>query len=587
MNGRIPENILDDVLSRVNIVEIISSYLPLKRAGRNFKALCPFHHEKTASFMVSPYRQIYHCFGCGESGNAFKFLMRYERLDFKEAVETLAKKAGVVLPEVTKQDYKNSSLVTELYRINELAAGFFEKNLNNPIGMGAMDYLLKRQLKKESISLFKLGYVPNSWDALMNFLRMRNSNLSLIEKAGLILQKPGGGYYDRFRNRIIFSIFDVKSRVVGFGARVLDNTLPKYINSPETFIYTKGKNLYGLNLAKDSIRDLDFVVIVEGYLDLIIPYQQDLKNIVASLGTALTLEQVRLLKRFTHNVVMVYDGDAAGELATLRTLDIFIEEGMNVKVVSLPSGYDPDSYVREKGIQSLKDMIHKAQGLLDFKMRTLKTHYDIKNIEDKAKIAHCMLETINKFTNAVLKSEYIRKLANELNIKEDALLQEARKTKEEKLNYRDFNAQVQKKALNVKPTEKLLIKLLLEERELIERIRHKLEPSDFHDEKTSKLVSAMFDLLGQGKDIEPNLLMNHCNDDDISQILCECMFLPDVAEQNKEKIIKDCIERLKSEKLKSKRQELCDQIKSAQDLGDEEKLQTLIQEFHCLVKKGE
>lgn len=582
---RIPDNILEDILTKVDIVEVISSHLPLKHTGRNFKALCPFHHEKTPSFMVSPDKQIYHCFGCGESGNAFKFLMRYERMEFPEAVEILAKKAGVVLPKTQSKDYKNESYITQFYKINEIVCFFYINSLNSKESEVAKNYLLKRGLKQETIKLFRLGYALEKWDALINYLRLKNFSLTLIEKAGLILSKEGGGYYDRFRNRIIFPIFDIKSRVLGFGARVLDNTLPKYINSPETPIYTKGKNLYGLNLSKDSIREKDFVVVVEGYLDFITPYQAGLKNIVASLGTALTLEQARLIKRYTHNVVMVYDGDTAGELATLRTLDIFIEEAMNVKVVSLPQEYDPDLFTRHKGIESFEDKIENAQNLFDYKLAVLKLLYNVKEIDGKTKIASSMLETISKFKNAILKSEYIKRLAQELDIREDALLQEIKKAKFER-SYADLDEAVQKKALNINPTEKLLIKLMLEERELIERIRQNLESTDFQDERISRIVSIMFDLIEQGKNIEPNILMNYLNEESIWQVLGESMFLPEVSLQNKEKIIDDCIKRIKCEKLRLKRQHLHDQIKTAQKLGDEEKLHRLMQEFHYLTKKA-
>jgi len=585
MAGRIPENILEDILGRVNIVEVISGFIPLKRAGRNFKAACPFHHEKTPSFMVSPDRQIYHCFGCGESGNAFKFLMRYERLEFLEAVETLAKKAGVVLPEVHKQDSKTASLITQLYKINELAASFYENNLNSPDGLRAKDYLLKRGMSKETIKSFKLGFAPDKWDALINNLRAKFINLSLLEKAGLILAKEGGGYYDRFRNRIIFPIFDIKSRVLGFGARVLDDTLPKYINSPETPVYVKGRNLYGLNFARDSIRESDFAVVVEGYLDFIIPYQEGLKNIIASLGTALTFEQVRLLKRYTHNVVMVYDADAAGELATLRSLDIFIEEEMNVRVVSLSKGFDPDLFVRKNGPASFKEKIDEACDLFDYKLGVLKSRFNFKEIEDKAKISSLMLETLAKLKNAVLKSEYIKKLAEDLDVGEDALLQELKKINSVK-TYVDLNEPLPRRALNINPTEKLLIKLMLEEAELIDRIRKVLEPADFQDERISRIVSIMFDLATQGKNIEPHLLINYLGDEDVSQIVCESIFMPeDLSAQDKERVIDDCIQRLKSKRLRLKRQHLHDQIKTAQNLGDEEGLHRLMEEFHYLIKK--
>src|SRR3989338_8302639 len=583
MPGRIPENILEDILSRVDIVEVISGYIPLKRAGRNFRALCPFHYEKTPSFMVSPDRQIYHCFGCSAGGNAFKFLMQYERLEFLEAVESLAKKAGVVLPQAQKQDVQTTSLITQLYKINELATSFYTHNLNSTEGGQAKNYLLKRGLNEESIKLFKLGLGLDKWDALMNALRQKNISLAVLEKAGLILNKEGGGYYDRFRKRIIFPILDIKSRPIGFGARVLDNTLPKYINSPETAIYTKGKNLYGLHLAKEAIKEFDFVVVVEGYLDFILPYQEGLKNIVASQGTALTIEQARLIKRYTHNVVMVYDADAAGELATLRTLDIFIEEAMNVRVVSLPQGFDPDLFVRKYGIKDFQKEIEQAQNLFDYKLKILKSRFSIKDIEGKAKVSCEMLPTINKFKNAVLKSEYIKQLTQGLDIKEDALLQELSKIKEAK-PYLDLHAQTAKKSPGINPTEKLLIKLMLEEREFIDRIKESLEPADFQDERVSRIVSIMFDLIEQDKEIEPKKIVNRIEDDDILQVICEATFMPEVSGQNKEEVIDDCIQRIKCEKLRLKREHLHDQIKTAQDTGDEDKLQRLMQEFHHLIK---
>ncbi|MFH1269813.1 MAG: DNA primase [Candidatus Omnitrophota bacterium] len=590
--GRIPDNILEDILSRVDIVELISGYIPLKRAGRNFRALCPFHHEKTPSFMVSPDRQIYHCFGCQAGGNAFNFLMQYERMEFLEAAQVLAKKAGVALPESQKQDYKTAGLITQLYKINELAVSFYESALNSQSGLEAKRYLLKRGISESTIKLFKLGYAPLNWDALISHLRNKGINISLLEKAGLVLPKEGGGYYDRFRNRVIFPIFDIKSRALAFGARLMPDTTkatgrdsPKYVNSPETPIYVKGRSLYGLSLAKDAIRDNDSVVVVEGYLDFIIPYQEGQRNIVASLGTALTTEQARLIKRYTHNVVMVYDADDAGEIATLRTLDIFIEEGINVKVVSLPEGFDPDLFVRKNGIGKFQQKIQQAENLFDYKLKILKSRHGIREIEAKALVSSEMLSTINRFKNAILKSEYIKRLAQELDIEEDALWQEANKVKEPKTYPGQDNRGSPRQALNINPTEKLLIKLMLEEEELIGHIRQRLEPADFQDERTSRIVSLMFELMEQGKNIEPNKLINYLNDNSISQIICESTLLPEISAQNKENIINDCITRLKNERLKNKKQRLHEQIKTAQESGDEEGLHRLMQEFHCLIKE--
>ena len=585
MPARIPENILEDILSRVDIVEVISGYLPLKKAGRNFKANCPFHHEKTPSFMVSPDKQIFHCFGCSESGNAFKFLMRYERMEFPEAVEMLAKKAGVILPETPREDSGAANLVTQLFKINEIAANFYANNLASPEAQKAKQYLLKRGISEEVIKALKVGFAPDKWDALINHLRSKQVPLSLIEKAGLILPKESGGYYDRFRNRIVFPIFDIKSRPIGFGARVLDETLPKYINSPETYIYTKGKNLYGLHLAKEALREKDFVMIVEGYLDFILPYQYGFKNIIASLGTALTIDQVRLIKRYTHNVVMVYDADNAGELATLRSLDMFIEEEMQVKVVSLPKGYDPDTFVRKFGAEEFAKKLETASTLYEYKLEFLKKRFNSGQIEDKAKIAHQMLESISKFKSAVLKSEYLKRLSRELDIEEDALHQETKKILP--LKHFAAGAQLQsKKPVHINPTEKMLIRLMLEENSCIERIRQNLEPADFQDERACRIVSIMFDLAQQGRNVEPRLLMHQLGEDEVSQVVCESMFTEDLPIQNREKLMNDCIQRLKSEKIRLRRQHLHDEIKTAQHLGDEDRLHRLMHEFHDLIKKG-
>ncbi|MDD5505283.1 MAG: DNA primase [Candidatus Omnitrophica bacterium] len=588
MPALIPENLLEDILGRVDIVEIISGYIPLKKAGRNFKANCPFHHEKTPSFTVSPERQIYHCFGCGESGNAFRFLMRHERMEFPEAVEMLARKTGVLLPEQNKPEIaRQASLTSQLYKINELAAGFYENNLGATGAAAWRDYLLSRGIKLQTIKQFHLGLAPSGWDSLINYLRSKGFSLSLMEKAGLILPKEGGGYYDRFRSRIIFPIFDIRGRVLGFGARVMDKTLPKYINSPETPVYVKGKNLFGLNLSKDYIREDDFVVIVEGYLDFMIPYQEGINNIVASQGTALTLEQIRLFKRYTHNAVMIYDGDTAGEIATLRSLDMLIEEGVNVKVVPLPKGMDPDTLVRKEGVNTLKDKIQDAKTLFDYKFEVLKCRHNMKEAHGKSRIAAEMLSTINKFDNAILRGEYVKRLSEGIKIPEHYILEELNKLKPNSSASSAAGPSVKKSASGINPAEKLLIKFMLEERELIEKIMQELTPADFTDMRTAKVVTVLHDLFIQGKNIEPSILMNYFSEEDASQLVCESMFMPELLGQDREKAVNDCIARVKVQRLKSQRERLHMQIKNAQSLGDEQKLNSLIKEFHNLIKKGD
>ncbi|MBU1125616.1 MAG: DNA primase [Candidatus Omnitrophica bacterium] len=584
MPGLIPEAVLEEILSRVDIVELIAGYIPLKRAGKNFKAVCPFHHEKTPSFMVSSERQIYHCFGCGESGNAFKFLIRHERMEFPEAVDFLAKKTGVILPQSIPQDRKTVNQSIQLYKVNELACSFYTQNLRNPEHVDAKRYLRERGLTDETLALFSLGYAVKKWDALVSFLRQKKAPLQVIENAGLVLPKDTGGYYDRFRNRLIFPIKDVKSRVIGFGARVLDESLPKYINSPETPVYVKGKNLFGLDLAKEHIRDNDCAVIVEGYLDCIIPYQYGIMNVVASLGTALTVEQIRLLKRYTHQVVMIYDADNAGELATLRSFDLLIDEDMRVKVASLPQGFDPDTFVRQYGIQAFRDRIDAAEDLFDYKLSVLLTRYRPKDVHGKAQISTLMLSTIQRFKNAVMRTEYIKQLAQVLDIREEALWQEIRKLKSPSVSTQE----VPSAALCTNPTERLLVKLMLEVPDCIRRVKELLEPSDFQDAQIGRIVSVIFDLAEQDKPIAANCLVNSVEGEGISKIIGESVFSPDeVSIEDRDRILDDCIQRIRNQGTRLKRQSLHEQIKAAQHLGDDERLQSLMREFHHLVRSSQ
>ncbi len=587
MQGLIPDIIIDDILSRIDIVELISGYIPLKRAGRNFKAPCPFHHEKTPSFVVSSDKQIFTCFGCGESGNAFKFLMRYERIEFPEAVRILAKKAGVILPDNERLNTRSVGLSTQLYKINELAAAFYQNLLSSGGSSQAREYIASRAINDSTLKLFKIGLSLDKWDALIEHLRAKGISLALLEKAGLVLLRDQGGYYDRFRKRIIFPIFDVKSRVLGFGARIYaedDKSGAKYLNSPETEIYTKGKNLYGLNFAKNAILENDTVIIVEGYLDCLIPYQEGIHNIVASLGTALTLDQAALLKRHTRNVVMIYDADNAGQMATLRSLDIFIDEEMSVKIVSLPAGLDPDSFVRQKGSAALKERISQAESLFDYKLRILKNRHDPSTPEGKAMIAFEMLPTIRRFKNAILTAEYVKKLAEALKVSETDLLLELKKVKTG-VNYQKTAPVSNKEPLNFNPTEKLLVKLMLEESSMIQEIRAHLSPGDFQDTRISKIVAMMFDFSLQGRNLEVNKFISHMDETD-SRLVCESLLNTELPSENRENIVQDCIKLIKHKKLNFRKVCLQEEIRAAENAKDEARLEKLRIEFCNLFKEG-
>ncbi|MBI2095309.1 MAG: DNA primase [Candidatus Omnitrophica bacterium] len=392
----IPDAVLSQIQERLDIVEVVSDFVPLRRAGRNFKANCPFHEERTPSFVVNPDKQIFHCFGCGVGGNVFSFLMKFEKKDFREVVEALAEKTGVEIPKDRTENPAAQKRTAQALEANRLALEFYhECLLTKAEAQTARRYLESRGIRRETIEHFKIGYAPESWDALYRALKDRASEETL-EKNGLVLPKKGGGFYDRFRGRVIFPILDAKGICVAFGGRVLDQSLPKYLNSPESEIYSKGRNLYGLFQARKSVRENDGAVVVEGYMDLIACHQAGVTGVVASLGTALTEEQARLIRRHTSNVTILYDADKAGEMATLRGLEIFLEQALEVKVVRLPEGHDPDSYLQERGGEALKAELAGAKSLFEFRLSLAKAKHDAGALEGRVKIANEMALLLGK-----------------------------------------------------------------------------------------------------------------------------------------------------------------------------------------------
>lgn len=590
MNNFFSETVINDILDRCNIVDLISSYLPLKRIGRSYKTNCPFHPEKTPSFIVSLEKQIFHCFGCGVGGNAITFVMQYEKINFREALEILAQRSGIPLPQSetsdfqkTKEDFKKN-----LYSLSEYACQFYHQNL---FGVheanSARTYLQNRGISKETAGHFKLGFAMPDWTALINHLKSKNIQLSAIEKAGLAIAKENGGFYDRFRDRIIFPIVDVKDRIIGFGGRVLDDTLPKYVNSPETPIYSKGKHLFGLNIAKEFLRKTDCAIVVEGYLDMIIPFESGIKNIVASLGTALTIDQIRLIKRYTNNIILLYDADLAGEIATLRTFELFIKEEVNAKIASLPKDHDPDSFVRDFGKEAFLKMILDAKSIFDYKLENLLAKYDPKSSCGKNDIIREILPLVKKFQSQTLKTEYIKKTAETLEVDEKALFEDLKNTKGDADTYEKINSlAISNYQLTEIPiTERMLVKLMLEEMHLVDQLRTIIDPSDFIVEPLRKIVQFIFDFFSEGKSYKPNILMNYLGDDKAIQIISELTALEIHDCPDKEKLIEDCVKRLKRDKISHLCEDMHKQIQIAQKTGNEEILNKLIVEYSGLLKQ--
>ena len=593
--GLIPNEVVAQVLDRCDIVEVIARYIPLKNIGRNYKALCPFHHEKTSSFIVSADKQIFHCFGCGVGGNVITFMMKQERLEFPEAVRLLAERAGIEIPSENDAAIRAATQTRQqFYKIHNLASKYFHENLlsdTTEAAKAAREYLKGRQVSLEMVKKFQLGFAVDKWDGLLKYLQKQDISLQAIEKTGLIIANPKrDGFYDRFRNRVIFPIFDSKSQCIAFGARSLDpNDGAKYINSSESAVYKKGQHLYGFNLAKEAVSRKDAVIVVEGYLDFIRPFQAGVENIVASCGTALTIDQIRLLGRYTKNVVMLFDADPAGEAAMIRSFDLLIEENLQVKVATLTQQEDPDSFVRKFGIEKFQERIDKAESLFDFKLKYLMTKHDYSSIEGRAKISIEMLATINKIDNAIIKSEYLKRLAGALGVGEGALNVELQKISSKAESGFSVTAAVppQKQSLDepIRPVERELLKLMLEENELIPLTRQEVDLSDFKNEPVRRVVQKMFDMHDEGQPASLANLMSSFEDQKVLQTISALMMSGETLLGDKKRIYGDCIQRLKEERLRSRRRYLMEQMHVAKNMGDSQKLVDLTQEFNQLIKR--
>ncbi|MBM3205610.1 DNA primase [Candidatus Shapirobacteria bacterium] len=422
---------LEEIKRKIDIVEFINSFIPLKKTGRNFKALCPFHSEKTPSFIVSPERQIWHCFGqCSEGGDIFKFLMKIENLEFGEAVKELAKRAGIKLTQYQPSEgEKNKQL---LYEINHLAAEFYHfLLLNHPVGKKALDYILGRGIKKESLALFKIGFAPQAWRSLQAFLvKKKGYRPEVLEKAGLVIKTQKGDFYDRFRHRLMFPLKDHHGNVRGFAGRLLDPQAKeaKYVNTPETFIYHKSDLLYGFFEAKKEIKEQDQAVLVEGELDMISSYQTGVKNVLAIKGTALTENQVKLISRFTQKIILALDQDIAGDQAAHRGIEMAENEGMMIRVAKLQGGKDPDEIAQKKP-KLWWELIKKAVPVYDYLIDSAFARFNGEGIEGKRKISEEIIPILARIGNEIVRDHYLRQLAEKLKVSEEAIGREIGKAR--------------------------------------------------------------------------------------------------------------------------------------------------------------
>jgi len=418
----------EEIKKAADIVEVIGQYVELKKRGQNYVGLCPFHSERSPSFTVNQNKQIYHCFGCGKGGDVFTFWMEYHNLAFPQSLKDLAERYNIPLPQRRDlyADRKKTELKEQLFKINDLAGRYFHNILlRSTDGKPGRDYFSRRHISQETISNFRLGYAVKRWDGLVNYLRSKNSSLDRAAKAGLLVPKDNEEYYDRFRGRIIFPIFDLNHHNIGFGGRILDDSLPKYINTPETPIYHKGYYLYGLDSAYANIREKGLAIIVEGYLDMLVLRQHGISNVIATLGTALTSDQIRRLKGYTKDVVVLFDPDEAGRKAALKSFPLFLNEGISAKVVVLPQGEDPDSFVNKHGSDAFKKLLGRAASIFDFYLDQALANMDT-GVDGQIRVLKEVLPVFMDLDQGATRSLYVHRFAEKTGINEATVWEELR-----------------------------------------------------------------------------------------------------------------------------------------------------------------
>ncbi len=530
---RISESKIEEIRNAANIVDVVSEYVQLRKRGRNYIGLCPFHSEKTPSFTVSDEKQIYHCFGCHNGGNVFKFLMEYKKISFIEAVQEIAEQYNIELK--YDDSYPEAQSEQEiLFDINTEVARYFSNNLlNDEEGQIARDYFQKRNIKVQTMRAFGLGYALNGWENLVSFLKQKNIDLEKALQLGLIGRNKDGRVYDKLAGRIIFPIFSPNGRVVAFAGRKLreDDTGGKYINSPESIIYVKGRVLYGLSFAKDEIRKLDKAIIVEGYMDLISLYQAGIKNVVAVSGTALTDDQAQLLSRYTKNAVLLFDADTAGISASMRSIEILLRKDFDVKIATLPSGEDPDSFVNKYGREEFEEVIKRAENFLEYQT----AYYEKQGMfDDPTKAAEAIRDLVKPIAiidDDLKRNILIKTISRKFNLREKLLEKELEKALEqEKKSARTQTQRIYKEEIKsaetliapqirkvppqVYNTEKEIIKLLFENDETIfEMITGNMEPEIFELELHRKILSDVKEYYHEKHNLNPADLIALFDDD--------------------------------------------------------------------------
>ena len=587
---RYSDELIEEIRTNNDIVDVISKYVTLKRSGRNFFGLCPFHKEKSPSFAVSPDKQIFHCFGCGAGGNVIHFISKIEGLDFKDTLELLANRANIELPTLeNSEDDKTARLKSKVYEINKIAAEFYHENLYKPTSKMAQEYIKKRKLDNRTLKAFLIGYAGN-FNELYMLLKQKGFTEEEMLASSLVKRTDNGGYMDSFRKRLMFPIQDVRERVIAFGGRVLDDSKPKYINSPENIVYSKGRNLFGLNVAKKH--DTKRIIIVEGYMDAISLYQRGITNVVASLGTAMTESQGRLLRRHSEQVILGYDADGAGQAAILRGMEILQNLGCDIRVLQIEGAKDPDEYVLKYGPERFQRCVDNSISLVEFKVKVLLKELNIENTNDKIKFLNEIAKILSKITNQIEREIYVDKIAREYKISKEAIYAEINK-----LIYKDNQGskKLEKKVITMElkeesktnisestlKKEKLVIYLLINEySKSYEKIAKLITLNDIQDETNRQILKKMYEEFQKGN-INTNQIVDWFQDENIisriTEIMAEDFEITDV-----NKAIDDLINVYEKQKLVNRRNEILKQLDTEKNV---ENMKELEKELNDIILK--
>lgn len=584
-NGTYSEAI-EAVRRRCDILEIVGDYVALKKVGSTYKALCPFHKEKTPSFVVNPAKGLFYCFGCGVGGDAIQFLKNYEKMDFISAVRRLADRYGIEIATRARSGGEAGSLREKMLLANAEAVRYFNKLLvESDEAEVARLYLKGRGIGREAIEKFNIGFAGQAWDGLLRELERKGHEANLLARAGLVkAREDGKGYYDRFRERIIFPICDLAGGILGFGGRVYSTAAeerPKYLNSPETELYKKGKNLYGLNLAKEAIRKQGFAVLVEGYFDLISIHEAGMENVAATLGTALTADHAHLVARFAQKVVLAYDSDVAGKSAMVRGEDLFLESGLKVKVALLPPGHDPDTFARAFGKDGVQGLVAGAKSYVEFLIERSIERCGIATPEAKSEAADEALRAIGKIANQVEQFEYLRLLADKVDLPITLLAGQLSASKRKKAAKNALQDGSSPPPATPRAAEKILLQLMMADGTVAKHLADNLSPEYFDDCAYKELYTAGLSSVAQCGIADPQRMMELVSCEEHKGLIARLALEPS-ADHCASKAMADCINFLKRERLKQKIGETERKIRDAERGDRQDELKSLLSELSQL-----